>query len=187
MRDSFFIDLSLVNIMGLDIDYYTDIEFVHEYKERVEGDEKEEEEDDYEEEDEEGCIRFHLDQCAGFEDRSDGIQDGVYKGKKKDEFRAGSYGHHMRFRRELCFMMGYKVGMDMLPGVIPERAAFRELIYMSDCDGFIGHKTSEKLYRDFERYKDKAEKQMDEYSFSSYCQCMEAFEVAHKNGVVVFG
>lgn len=93
---------------------------------------------------------------------------------------------------------------------------FLELIHFSDCEGIIGPKTSAKLYKDFEKYRDKFKKESkertrkeneDQYgdllktfgkerlekflarenqAILIYDDFMSAFETASNNGVVLF-
>ncbi len=69
--------------------------------------------------------------------------------------------------------------------------AFRELIHFSDCEGFIGPKTSAKLAADFAAWRDSAAAmaaQIDQgrWHLEKYNEWARAFETAAKGGVVKF-
>jgi len=111
-------------------------------------------------------------------------------------FRAGSYSGYNMWRTHLC-----QIALDVPPDDVwedPEAydgMPFVELINFSDCEGCIGPKTSAKLAADFRQYggrlREIAPKQItsDEdrgYFFESYDDWQRAFELASRDGFVIF-
>lgn len=68
------------------------------------------------------------------------------------------------------------------------RGPFWELINFSDCEGIIGPKTSAKLVKDFDKFKNELSK--DEFSNPSFVQfyneLRNLFDFASKSGVVIY-
>jgi hypothetical protein len=144
-------------------------------------------------------------------DQSEGIQSGEYACEGvQDSFRAGSYSGYSNWRRTLAKMIGWDIEdlwrnvetlvqrNENLNDVLNENdrlsvdIPFVELIHFSDCEGFIGPKTSTKLYLDFLEWDEKA-KTVDPfvandcgYFYETYQRWTEAFKVASDGGCVVF-
>jgi len=181
-----FILLSFCIAMGLDIFYFKNIELIE--KPSVKNDSEDSEDSDDSEDDEDESTSLY--QAKGFERRGDHLVAGKYKAKERGSFRMG-YGHHMRFRCNLYKAIGGKKWKDMgfceqFPDV-EDGEPFAELIMMSDCEGFIGPITSEKLYQDFMRYTTEAEKNLlEEGDLYLYNEWKKAFKCARHNGVVQF-
>jgi hypothetical protein len=139
--------------------------------------------------------------------QSDGISNGEYLYEPGGSFRAGSYSGYSRWRKMLACMIGWeieelwgKVGTlihrnENINNVLDENGEadinipFVELLNFSDCEGFIGPKTSAKLHADFLEWHDKAKSFKDggEYFYDLYQKWMKAFEVASDGGCVVLG
>jgi hypothetical protein len=125
---------------------------------------------------------------AGFEERADGMPQGVYLDEGKSmEFRAGSYSGYNQWRANLALLVGTT---DRAVWNDPQPGPFVELINFSDCDGFIGPQTSAKLAADFAAWQDRAADFADTFSISwwldAYSQWRKAFELAANGGVVRF-
>jgi len=174
--------------MGLDISVYKNIDF-DSFKDR--GGMTEEEIDDSFDN------MLYLYAFDTDYNQTDDIKPGFYNDPQRTlSFRAGSYSGYNIFRSILCqSFFGFK------PEKIwenPENYTgqdFVELINFSDCEGFIGYKTSQKLYNDFIKNKDKFVKYLENecfeensklYYIDKYDEWTEAFQVASEQGVVVF-
>jgi hypothetical protein len=123
-----------------------------------------------------------------FADHADDITPGAFT--SNDEamgFRAGSYGGYNHWREWLS---------ERALGVSPEQVwhnldkyrdkPFFELIHFSDCEGFIGPKTSAKLAKDFAEHAEQIKEEQDEYNCAKYDLWQSAFELAADTGVVKF-
>lgn len=129
--------------------------------------------------------------------QSDDIKEGFYNYEKRDYyFRAGSYSGYNLFRKVLCKSF---YGFD--PEIIWDKPNdytnkdFVELINFSDCEGFIGPKTSKKLFNDFVKNENKFNKFLEDERFDSqtknnykllYNEWKKSFEIASDGGVVRF-
>lgn len=131
---------------------------------------------------------------AEFSDRSDGLVEGIYRTKgKRHNFRAGSYSGYNEWRRELAKLVGTtdrEVWAESDNPVV-RKTSFYELINFPDNEGFIGPKTSAKLFADFVEWTDKASKHLTgpsdrEWFRDRFLDWQRAFELASKGGVVVF-
>jgi|APSaa5957512622_1039677.scaffolds.fasta_scaffold71491_2 hypothetical protein len=123
--------------MGLDIHVYPEVNF----DERVSQEEGEEN----------WGLYTYLYAHTGYPDRHEGIETGYYsKGDEGDDwgFRAGSYSGYSAWRRWLCTLV-YGMDIEKFWDEAKE-GPFWELLNFSDCEGFIGPKTSAKLAGDFE-------------------------------------
>ena len=129
--------------------------------------------------------------------QSDGMPDGIYATSGKSAgFRAGSYGGYNQWRNTLSQMMLGKSAeavwrMCALPVTATKREAgkplpFVELINFSDCDGFIGPKTSAKLAKDFAENRSRIPVDTDRWFVDKYEQWARAFALAANGGVVDF-
>jgi hypothetical protein len=141
-------------------------------------------------------------------DQSEGIQSGEYTCEGiRGSFRAGSYSGYGNWRRTLAKMIGWEIEdlwqhvgtlvqrNENLNDVLNESdelkvdIPFVELLNFSDCEGFIGPKTSAKLYLDFLEWDEKA-KVSDPfkggYFYETYQEWTEAFKVASDGGCVIF-
>ena len=141
-------------------------------------------------------------------DQSEGIQSGEYTCEGiQGSFRAGSYSGYSNWRRTLSKMIGWEIeDLWLHVGTLVQRnenlndvlnesdelkvdIPFVELLNFSDCEGFIGPKTSAKLYLDFLEWNEKA-KVSDPfkggYFYETYKEWTKAFEVASDGGCVIF-
>jgi hypothetical protein len=117
-----------------------------------------------------------------------GVEEGVYEYDFCGSFRVGSYSGYNHWREELAKGGGYpKYADSYAEGAWNhyDNGPFWELINFSDCEGFIGPKTSLKLFKDFEKYEKEFEPH-NEYFKKIYDNFKEAFKVASENGVVDF-
>ena len=140
-------------------------------------------------------------------DQSEGIQSGEYACEGvQDSFRAGSYSGYGSWRRTLAKMIGWEIEdlwrnvetlvqrNENLNDVLNENDRFSvdipfvELLHFSDCDGFIGPKTSAKLHSDFLEWNENAKNfdSQNSYFYEKYQEWTEAFKVASDGGCVIF-
>ena len=134
-----------------------------------------------------------------FPERAAGLKDRVcYSFQGAFKFRAGSYGGCNDWREELAKLAGYpKASATRWGGVIEQRhdvgalkvgkGPFFELIWFSDCEGFIGSEVSTKLANDFKEFESKAKDLPDPHNgwfFARYQDWKKAFEMASNNGAV---
>lgn len=104
-------------------------------------------------------------------------------------FRAGSYGSYNVWRNNLAKMLGYEDytghgDYDLTVFELKE-GPFWEFIKFSDCEGVINSQVSKKLLNDFQEYDPIAKKQ-DVHFYELYRNFHKAFELASKNGIVIF-
>jgi len=141
--------------------------------------------------------------------QSDGIDTGFYNVGNYSKSFSGAYSGHKHFRSSLTNFL-YEVDFGTEPGQFFEfildedgdvkrgykKSPFIELFLFSDCEGFIGPKTSAKLHEDFvsygvefKEYLENSEKYIghakDMY-LEKYNNWLEAFQVASNNGFVDF-
>ena len=169
--------------MGLDISYYSKIDFASTL-----------ERDDAE------VYLYNNDMVFG---QSDGIKNGAYDSDGEyGSFRAGSYSGYNSWRRSLAELVGYDYDQviesvqrsirrnESLNEVLGEREEaevripFVELLFFSDCEGFIGPNTSAKLAKDFAEWEEKAKG--NDFLYGRYQEWKKAFETASDGGCVVF-
>ena len=164
--------------MGLDISYYQNLQF--------DSPDSDDDDDKYET----GLI--HLYMVQGGVDRSDGLQTGWYKGERGGNFRAGSYSGYNEWRNQLSLCM-LNLSAEKIWESEPDDGGssgrpFVELIHFSDCEGFIGPKTSAKLAADFAANEVKAQRyseaQGEDWFYTKYKDWMAAFQCASSNGIV---
>jgi len=140
--------------------------------------------------------RIFLKEEPGF-NRGDGLVDGVYDYVDNFNFRAGSYGGYSNWRNQLS----------LLALSVPAKAVWDdpkkfagqplvELIDFSDCEGFIGPRTSAKLALDFRSLWVSIASRVNnilrtdgegKYFMARYDDWTQAFELAADNGAVHFG
>lgn len=179
--------------MGLDISYASKINF------------EKRREPDFEEMHQNSVFLYPNDSLL---DQSEGIKNGEYISEGiQGSFRAGSYSGYSNWRRTLSKMIGWEIEdlwqhvgtlvqrNENLNDVLNESdelkvdIPFVELLNFSDCEGFIGPKTSAKLYLDFLEWNEKA-KVSDPfkggYFYETYQEWTEAFKVASDGGCVIF-
>jgi len=132
-----------------------------------------------------------------FPGRADDIEDRkAYAYEDYQSFRACSYGGYNQWRETLAKIAGYpnkpykqyETIRDSHANTVwsnPVPGPFMEIINFSDCEGIIGTKVSQKLFKDFVEYDEKA-KEEDEYFYRIYCDFKSAFESASENGRVDF-
>lgn len=131
----------------------------------------------------------------------------VYDLTEKSEsgsFRAGSYSGYNFWRNKLAIFAGYGSAENVwkkynfmsngmryfkLKKISNEEVniePFVELIYFSDCEGIIGPEICKKLYEDFVKFDDEAQKVDYGYFYEKYLDWKEAFRVASDGGLVHF-
>ena len=178
--------------MGLDITVYSKIKF-DTHCEDVEPTEEQEEDENYINEYENKTV--HLYAMEVFKLQNEGILTGGYDSDDKpDGFGAGSYSTYNQWRDELAKMVGLNTAELWNKPEKFKDFPFFELINFSDCESFIGPKTSAKLYQDFLKYDSIAEEFMKEiylknpsFSFKlRYDKWKKAFEKASDGGAVSF-
>lgn len=179
--------------MGLDISYVSRINF------------ERRREPDFEEIDQNSVFLYPNDSLL---DQSEGIKGGEYVCEGiHGSFRAGSYSGYSSWRRTLAKMIGWEIEdlwqhvgtlvqrNENLNDVLNESdelkvdIPFVELLNFSDCEGFIGPKTSAKLYLDFLEWDEKAKVNdpfKGGYFYETYQEWTEAFKVASDGGCVIF-
>ena len=184
--------------MGLDVVYYTNIEFIREAYPDSKKEESKRKEEGW---DEDAWIKNipvfpsffdieELSDCELFRKRADGLNEGIYKADKRGEFRVGSYGYHHKFRVAICSkIMGYRWKRDEdgfdLPLFLKEKQPFEAFINMSDCEGYIGPYTSVRLFNDFVKYQSKAREKLTEEEYETYMDWLNAFKAVKNNGVII--
>jgi hypothetical protein len=136
-------------------------------------------------------------QSPEFAARADGLAEGRYAAAKTIHFRAGSYSGYNEWREMLAELAGYpkrwhepgyKAGREMHAQGAWEAPSgpFWELINFSDCEGYIGPKTSAKLAQDFADFQAKADEVPDDWFRNRYAEWRKAFELARDDGAVDF-
>jgi hypothetical protein len=140
--------------------------------------------------------------------QSEGILSGEYESfGMHGSFRAGSYSGYSTWRRTLAAMIGWSNLQELwtkvetlvqrnesLNDVLNENddvsinIPFIELLNFSDCEGFIGPKTSAKLRADFLEWDERAKnfEAGDSYFYRLYKEWSNAFNVASDGGCVMF-
>jgi hypothetical protein len=140
-------------------------------------------------------------------DQSEGIQSGEYTCEGiQDSFRAGSYSGYGSWRKTLAELIAWEIENlwlhvetlvqrnENLNDILDENDEFKvdipfvELLHFSDCEGFIGPKTSAKLHADFLEWDEKAKNfdSQNSYFYERYQEWTKAFEVASDGGCVIF-
>lgn len=125
---------------------------------------------------------------------NDGMENGKYAGVQRFSFRAGAYSSFGQFRSRLCSLALDTDILDVWDDVDSYVGKpFIELINFSDCEGFIGPKTSAKLAKDFNELESKGTLKFSEdaedqaYYMSIYYKFRNAFaQAGEENGVVLF-
>jgi hypothetical protein len=106
------------------------------------------------------------------------------------DFRAGSYGGYNQWRQELC-----RAALGVSPETVWsdvgsfQDAPFFELIHFADNEGTIGPEAAADLAEDFRSMAVKVRPLLegpDGYSAAKYDDWTAAFELAAKDGLVVF-
>jgi len=178
--------------MGLDISYASKINF------------EKRREPDFEEMHQNSVFLYPNDSLL---DQSEGIKNGEYISEGiQGSFRAGSYSGYGSWRRILAEMIGWEIEdlwrsvetlvqrNENLNDVLNENDRFSvdipfvELLHFSDCEGFIGPKTSAKLHSDFLEWDENAKNfdSQNSYFYETYQEWTEAFKVASDGGCVIF-
>lgn len=163
--------------MGLDISALSKIDFTKRYTEDADIDNE---------------IYLYPEKWVALQ--NEGIEEGRYSfSGDHHRFRAGSYGGYNYWRKMLAEMVGKTPEQIWEKPEEHKGTPFFELINFSDCEGFIGPKTSAKLYQDFVDHDEQADefsKTMGEegaWSFKDkYDNWKEAFKVASEGGAVIF-
>lgn len=130
------------------------------------------------------------------------IHKAIYtQGSDSYGFRAGSYSGYNVWRNELAKLAGYTPiearrhdfgALELRhDSAASEQGSgpFFELIHFSDCEGIIGPLVSEKLFKDFCEFEEKAknhESAFKERFYDLYKEWKTAFEYGSDNGVVEF-
>jgi hypothetical protein len=140
--------------------------------------------------------------------QSCGMEEGyyIYNGEHHS-FRVGPYSSYNIWRNGLSKLIGFNSYQDFLKSIdtllkrnntlsnildekINIETPFVELLYFSDCEGFIGKDISKKLYSDFEKYeKDAISMSNDMLSkdwLELYLDFKKGFLLASDNGVLKF-
>lgn len=138
-------------------------------------------------------IFLYTQEC--FELQNEGIGQGYYNHEGEEKrFSAGAYSSYNSWRKELAKLVG-TTDQEIWNNIEKyKNTPFFELINFSDAEGFIGPKTSAKLYKDFLDHDEKAaiySKQIGEslphWSFKAkYDNWKEAFKLASDGGAVCF-
>lgn len=133
-----------------------------------------------------------------FPGRADEIEDDCcYEYEDTEHFFRRSYGRYNYLRNMLAQLAGYPLRqydddyqknidtfcLDCWEG---KEGPFSELINFSDCEGVIDSKNSKKLFSDFEKFQNKANKFQDDEFLYFYNSIRDAFKMASDNGVVRF-
>ena len=178
--------------MGLDISYASKINF------------EKRREPDFEEMHQNSVFLYPNDSLL---DQSEGIKNGEYISEGiQGSFRAGSYSGYGSWRKTLSELIGWEIEdlwrsvetlvqrNENLNDVLNENDRFSvdipfiELLHFSDCEGFIGPKTSAKLHSDFLEWNENAKNfdSQNSYFYEKYQEWTEAFKVASDGGCVIF-
>lgn len=157
--------------MGLDIDAYRTVKFVHAIADDDDG--------DY------AATERALYPNPDFPEQADGLKRGVYAVEGGTGFRAGSYSGYNYWRSELAALVGKTA--DRIHRDDVRTGPFVELINFSDCEGVIGPTTSAKLAGDFAKWQAEADSHGDDYWRQKYAAWRESFGWAANGGAVVFG
>lgn len=105
-----------------------------------------------------------------------------------------SYSWYNKWRNGLAQLIGMESAKevwdlaqtaDMYSSYITETPFYR-LIHFSNCEGFIGYPHTEKLYKDFQDYAEKAKTHLDEDWQDFYLTMKKAFEKAANHGAIDF-
>ena len=105
-------------------------------------------------------------------------------GKEDFGFRAGGYSWYNAWRSQLAQMAGLQENDLTVESTEP----FAELVFFSDCEGYIGPVVSAKLARDFSDFAERALEfsKTHEHFLDNYNNFRYAFEMASDNGMVNF-
>lgn len=129
------------------------------------------------------------------------IEPGEYDRSEESEehsFRAGPYSYYNRFRETLSMSMHGVMPVQIWNAVNDDEfdnTAFIEMIDFSDCEGCIGAEVSNKLYHDFANNRHLFKEYIDGQGweeekivdyFEVYEDFMKAFEIARREGIVIF-
>ncbi len=143
----------------------------------------------------------------GFTDHLCALVDGeYYKAEETDAHYRRSYGSYSAFREVLAKLAGYKPLIIKKPSYSDDdyldksyfynhprvaqvntlkQGPFFELIYFSDCEGYIGTEYCKKLAQDFAEFAGKAD-ELEDHDRTSYFQLKQVFEAASENGFAKF-
>ena len=101
-----------------------------------------------------------------------------------------SYSTHNRFREKLIKLIDREDLLDSEGRIkwneLPSDIPFYDLINFADNVGCLDWETSSTIYLDFEKYNEKAKKEMSDYDYSNYETWLETFNSAKDSGVVEF-
>lgn len=126
------------------------------------------------------------------------IHRGVYSYKESMRGWRSSYSTYGDWREELAKLAGYEAistneeyarrKMSYVNGAFEKKTEgpFYELICFSDCEGVINAEHSKKLYRDFQKWEEKAEELNNSFFYEGYKKWLETFKFASNNGVVCY-
>ena len=174
--------------MGLDIAYYSKIQEVGKSKSR----------------DDENIHIYGSSFTYQLGSLKENYSYSITEESESGSFRAGSYSGYNEWRNNLSIMAGYSGASEVWKDFNPDMRyhkllklegknvrikPFYELIFFSDCEGYIGPEISKKLYQDFLDFDDKAKKFVStgiSYFYRSYQNWTECFRVASDNGIVIF-
>jgi hypothetical protein len=158
--------------------------------------------------------KFCIYGATGFEDRADNMEGCYEEGEYMFGFRAGSYGSYNWWRDVLSQATEQILNSKRYGDIVSKRAkglpgdAFRDLIWFSDCEGFIGTDTSTELYDDFMRFEKPLNRELTiqkykeggnpnfefivdadniDHFLTTYRNFMKAFKIASEvGGIVLF-
>lgn len=124
-----------------------------------------------------------------FMDHTDGLKEGFYYYADTADIMHRSYSGYGLWRETLC-----KIIHEVQPKVVwnhPEAFAdkpFYRLIHFSDCEGFLGPKTSINLLGDFDLFQDIIKENWSlDFEDSFVENWIAGLELAKENGVVTYG
>lgn len=117
-------------------------------------------------------------------------QGAFYCGDLVDRSIEYAYSYHTYFRARLIALTG-KLHLLNDDGTIkwnelPNDMPFIDFIDFADNWGCLDFEVSEKIYQDFNEWKSLALLQFLDYEYLIYQRWLNAFDLARKNGVVVF-
>lgn len=120
------------------------------------------------------------------------LKDGAnYTGDCVDNSISYAYSSHSQFRAMLLQLIGRtdllkpdgRVNYELITDDVP----FFAFIDFADNEGCLDFEVSEKIYADFAEWNGKAQQTLNGFDLRRYNEWMNAFDLARKNGVVVFG
>jgi hypothetical protein len=100
------------------------------------------------------------------------------------------YSQHSRFRETLIKLIDREDLLDSEGKIIWDKLSndvpFEAFINFADNDGCLDFEVSNTIYLDFEKYSNKANRQLGQWNLEYYSTWLETFKIAKDNGVVVY-